>query len=47
MSFCEAEEEDEKNVGNRSSSVKWGRELLLQVKIYGFLCWVFGGTAKI
>lgn len=33
MSFCEAEEEDEKNVGNRSGSVKWGRELLMQVKI--------------
>ena len=37
MSFCEAEEkeyDDDGNgdVGNRNSSVKWGRELLLQVK---------------
>jgi len=36
MSFCEAEE-DEESVSNHSSSIKWGRELMMQVKIYGFL----------
>ncbi|XP_027358278.1 subtilisin-like protease SBT6.1 isoform X3 [Abrus precatorius] len=31
MSFCEAEgEEKEENSGNRSSSIKWGRKLLMQ-----------------
>ncbi|XP_047170954.1 subtilisin-like protease SBT6.1 isoform X1 [Vigna umbellata] len=29
MSFCEAEE-GEKSVGNHSSSIKWGRELMMQ-----------------
>lgn len=33
MSFSEAEEED---ASNRSSSVKWGRELLMQVKYFWF-----------
>jgi membrane-bound transcription factor site-1 protease len=34
MSFCEAEEQ---HPTNRSDSFKWGRELLMQVKIFRFL----------
>jgi len=45
MSFCEAEE-DEKSVGNHSSSVKWGRELMMQVKIYGFLMLAIWGERE-
>ena len=38
MSFCEAEEGggEEEHASNRSSSVKWGRELLMQVMFFGF-----------
>ncbi|WVZ15630.1 hypothetical protein V8G54_013196 [Vigna mungo] len=45
MSFCEAEE-DEESVGNHSSSVKWGRELMMQVKTYGFLMLGIWGNEK-
>lgn len=32
MSFCEAGEEED--TGNRNNSIKWGRQLLLQVNLF-------------
>ena len=38
MPFCEVEEGvgEEEHASNRNSSVKWGRELLMQLKFFGF-----------